>query len=738
MALCFELESCYPDINPSIFTSTNLGQFLGKYISICGACYLVKPGQSTNCTDSVEIPATFYDDCATCYNITSQSICGACPEFYELVTLEDGTEVCQAQSSYPAEWSGELAAIDPGNRSGSYGILGLNLLENATNAVWPIVGYKTENFPSQQSLGCSPPTLNPSCDGAGFWSNWGFKDDWGNGNYIFGQVGYSVFDTFIPTPTQAKTSAVDLNALFRSSNTSTRGRLNTAGIWGFDSEGTRLSCSIGDELPTPNAGLQYFIEGNSLTCDNTSVTTSYIRYDFCFSVGVEKEYLVGFAADNAVRIILDDQPFLVLTSQIGSDRCGFDNYEPAFNHWHVIPITFTPGVHTITIIGYNNENFANYAAEVYNLTSQELKDQFLNITLPSYAATVAAFEPYILFSTKNYIGNNSYTPVGEGEWTCLDGSTADPCSQSGQPQCGCISNIPATTCCYKLTKCGEGTVIYTTTDLSQYQGQIAIVTEFEGCYLVEQTTENCPQGEAPVTVIDTYANCEICLPSYKLFNCKDQNVTLQTASVAFEGYLGKVVNLVEYPGDCWQVGPNDQKTLPLQPLTVDGQPFDTCEECDPKEFGLTNCINGVTVISTLDLSAYVGKVVKADNFPGVCFTVEENPCNCLRITINGQVYNIDREENFFNGRPYFHFNTINNLPIVIAYDSNQLRWEVYNPDTQVVYFYSNLDMDCPTTSFWTKLDPTFPGNITTQVCTLRILNISPTEEFNDCECCVNC
>lgn len=293
-------------------------------------------------------------------------------------------------------------------------------------------------------------------------------------------------------------------------------------------------------------------------------------------------------------------------------------------------------------------------------------------------------------------------------------------------------------CCYKLTNCTDDTEIYSTTDLSQYDGQVVNIAGQEGCFSISQSDTPCNQDAIEVTITEVYGSCEICLVSYKLYNCKDSNVTIQTSNAQFEALLGKTVNLVEYPGDCWQVGPNDEKTLPFEDLTVSGQPYETCEECDPKEYGLTNCVNGISVLSTVDLSAYVGKVIKADNFPGLCFTVEENPCNCLKITINGQVYNIDKEQNLFNGKPYFQFTTVNNLPIVIAYDSNELRWEVYNPSTQGIYFYSNLNIECPITSVWQKVDPTFPGNITIEACTLRILNISPTEEFASCEPCVNC
>jgi hypothetical protein len=744
MALCFELESCYPDINPSIFTSTNLSEFLGKYVQVCEACYLVKNSNVTNCPTQVETITVSYDTCQECNQNSEQGVCGTCPEFYELVVLDDGTEICQKQSSYPAIWTGETGTVEPGDRSSAYSLLGLNLLENVTNNVWPIVGYKFYSFATQT---CPPPQLDAPFDGPGYWSNWGFKDDWGNGTAVFGQLGYSVYDSFTPTPLQAKVSAIDTNALFRSSGNAAKGRLNVAGIWARNEEGDPIGCSeISDELPDPDSTLEEFIAGNNLECTNLSDTTSYIRYDFCFSAATEKEYLIGFAADNAVRLILDGQPFVALTASTGDSRkradCDPNNViliSPAFQQWHVVPITLGVGLHTITMIGYNDPGtLGNYAAEVYNLTSQELKDQLLDINLGSYENAVAALEPYILFSTKSFIDQGSVVPIGAGEWVCLDGSTSDPCSQTGQPQCACVSNLPLISCCYKLTNCVSLEEIYTQVDLSQYQGLVVNIQGSDSCYQVEQLNTSCPEDTQTVVVTNSYVNCEECVDSYKLFNCKDLTVTVQTSNSEFAEYVGQVVNLVEYPGDCWQVGPNTEQTLPLQDLNVSGQPFQTCEECNPKEYELTNCVNGVSISSTNDLSSYVGKVIRAENFPGLCFTVTDNACNCLKVTLNGQSYEVQRESNLFNGSVYFQFVTLNNLPIVIAYDNVQNRWEMYNPDTEDVYFYSDLEVTCPVTSVWVKLDPTFPGTMVTETCPLTILNITPSQEFVSCEPCVNC
>lgn len=732
MAKCYELESCYPDLNPTLYTITDLQSLVGKYVKICEGCYLVKQSTTGSCPNEIALPQTSYNTCAECYG-TIEALCNTCPEYYTQTTLDDGTIVCQTESSYPATWTGDTAVVENGDNSAVYSSYGLNLLENVTNKQWPIVGAKFFNF--------TEPTCNftnPSYDGPGFYSNWGFKDNWGTGDLVYGQTGYSLFSN---TPTGSKTLATDTNLLFRSNNSSSKGRLNTAGIWA-SLNGSDLTCgTVSNEVPLPGT-IDQWIKGNTNYCDNSATNKSYIRYDVCFNVTQEKEYLIGFAADNAVRILLDNQQFFALTGQSATSRysstCTNFPVYPSYNIWHLVPITLSAGVHTITLIGYNDGSSAAYAAEVYNLTSQELKDELLNVDLGGYTQAVTALEPYIIFSTKNFLAPGAIVPVGEGQWACADGSEVDPCSQSGQPECSCITLIPRAECCYKLTDCQSSTEIYTNTDLVNYQGQYVNIDGGTECYLVEQLNTSCPDNTQDVQVTQAYSSCETCIPSYKLFNCKDQNINLQTANTSFEQYLTKTVKLQEYPNDCWQVGPNPEKSLPFETLTVT-QSFETCIECNPPTYGLTNCVNGVSVLSTADLSTYVGKVIKAENFPGLCFSVTESLCKCLKITINNQPYSINAtENNLINGRPYFQFTLQNGDPMTISYSATNNQWEAYNSDTGVLKFYTTMDIDCPATGYWVRDDETFTGNMSTETCPLSILNISPSEQFNSCEPCVNC
>lgn len=742
MALCFELESCYPDINPSIFTNTNLSSFLGKYVQICGGCYKVKNSTLTQCQYSISEITTSYDTCQECYGV-SESVCGTCPEYSTEVTLDDGTVVCQKEITYPATFDGNTGNVFPAPRATSYSQFGVNLLEDITSVPKPILARVYNDAPSGGPAN-------------GYWNKFGFRD--ANGNTVFGQSGYSRFSNDNP-PTIFSGNRI----LGNIGSSATGGRLNAAGIWfcGTSTGSNGAECNaIQSDYPDDTYTAQEFEQGRSP--NNCSIGT-YVKFTFCFTVPVEKQYTIGYAADNEVRILLDDNPLIVHKGNGGLLSLG----DSCWILWNVVPITLSAGSHTITLIGYNYGVNGMYAAEVYDLSAAQLINLFMCPTcttnptfqsipgiIPTCGANTignlgiisAPIDEFLLFSTKTYRdaasqGNPIQLPTEEGQYLCDDGSAVNDCSASGIPECSCVSNIPIPACCYKLTKCGEPTIIYTNSDLSQYQGQTVTInnpSDPTACYLVEQLTENCPEGAIEVTVTESYTSCETCAPSYKLYNCKDINVTVQTGDLSFQQYLGKTVKLTQYPGDCWQVGPNDLKTTPLEQLTVDGQPFQTCEECNVKTYFLTNCVNGVSVISTADLSAYVGKVITADNFPGLCFTVSDSLCNCLTVTLNGQSYEVNKESNLFNGKPYFQFTTVNNIPIVIAYDSTQNRWEVYNPDTQNVYFYSSLDIDCPATSLWVKLDPTFPGNITTETCPLSILNIEPSQEFVSCEPCVKC
>lgn len=646
MALIYKLESCYPDLNDDMYTSSNLSAYLNKYINICGGCYKVLPASGDPFLYIIEYTGADYDTCRECYGDSIEAECNECPPSYTKFALDNGGAACR-------------------------------------NSEYCEVGSE-EPLPGQQDCG--------KIDFFFYLDNSGSISD---PNWVI------MLDGVI--------SAIDT---FNAQNQFANGSLKMGISWFNTCSGISIAQELtGDYLTVRSTAI-------NLRDNRPNDGTTFPYYGFILTYNHITD--PAFGRDDADKIIS-------FVSDGGYSQCPGTTLQPLIDQMKAGTYSGPQAPFPVFPSG----------TETCCVNPVPFEIRFISVGIGA-GANVGQLQA--IASSPNGLGQGNlylattfddFTPIAQDIAASLICQNPLPTVAPG------YSVVPVGECCYRLTNCETSVEIYSTSDLEQYVGQTVNISGQDGCFTVVLTDIPCENAQE-VTVTNTYGSCEICLPSYKLYNCKDLNVTLQTANVQFEALLGKTVKLVEYPVDCWQVGPNEQKTLPLQPLSPSGQPFETCIECDPDEYGLTNCVNGASVLTTVNLSAYLGKVIKAENFPGLCFTIDDNPCDCLEITLNNQVYNVNKEPNFFNGRPYFQFFTVNNIPVVVAYDSSQNRWEVYNPNTQVVYFYSDLDIECPTTSFWVKLDPNFPGNISTQRCPLPILNISPTEEFDDCKCCVNC
>ena len=765
MASCYELQPCTVGLS-TIYVASSVTAFLplvNSYVNISGSCYQVKQSSTaSNCSTTVSPPSESFETCLECQG-NLQALCGECPEYYVLQEIDGQTVCVKDQGTVDASFTGTLGNPVPGNTDELYNLLGLNILEDITNKTWPVVG-------GQNSLTGQwwTPLSNPNGGstafiggvGNGFFGNYVFRENWFDGPIVYGDTGYSFFSN-TPVGSTAQ-NVVDKKKwctnLFASQNDITKGRLN----YGIQTASSACSGAI-LYYPNPAQGLTGFVTPSS-TCNIST------RLDVCFDVPETRQYLIGFSADNEIRLLIKEpgdlveKPLFLLKGQSAevpnvsvyratsatdnnaTSASYFSANSVGWGQYHIVPITLQQGANTITVIGINYNDILSFVCDIINLTLPQFKTQFLDpVTGPN--KTLQDLANVCIFSTQRYRAgaNNPFNPdnlpipqvpVTSGTYYCPDGSVVS-CDPNGIPQCPIISIIPFSECCYKLTDCVNSNEIYTTNDLKDYQGQYVNIDGGTDCYLVQQLNTACPSNTQTVTISNSFSSCDACRPSFKLFNCKDINVTIQTAE-SFENYLTKTIKLTEYPNDCWQVGPNADKALPLQPVTLSGSPFETCAECNPPQYGLTNCVNGAAVLSNTDLSAYIGKVIKADNFPGLCFTVTEGLCNCLKVTLTNQVYSVDKASNLYNGKVYFEFTTTNDIPIVIAYNSQQNRWEAYNPNDQTVYFTSSLNIDCPVTGFWEKQDPNFSGNMATEVCPLSILNISPGQEYNNCEPCVNC
>lgn len=204
-------------------------------------------------------------------------------------------------------------------------------------------------------------------------------------------------------------TAGSVNSIFKSTSNST-GRLNISGLW-----------------------------------INPWPLLEWVSFNFCVVVPEEKEYVLGIAGDNQVRIRIDSPAFGGLVDVVtlladNNPSGGFVNpfIEDPFRTWHMFPITLPAGTHTIIMEGIDQGGSQTVGAEIYNRTGNEM------LSLMALGATVADLEPHILFSTKNLVQLPPLTVAGFGQvgtWSCSDPATTfSECY--GVPACILTDNVP--------------------------------------------------------------------------------------------------------------------------------------------------------------------------------------------------------------------------------------------------------------------------------------------------------
>jgi hypothetical protein len=129
---------------------------------------------------------------------------------------------------------------------------------------------------------------------------------------------------------------------------------------------------------------------------------------------------------------------------------------------------------------------------------------------------------------------------------------------------------------YKLTNCDDsGTIVYTSSDLSAYVGQVIIRGECPGCWYVE-TIDNIP-SDTIVTVTFSYIDCTECAKDYyELTDCtgfKDPIITYTDLSQ----YLGSVIKIKYCPETCWTVNATDDPTN--AGIVIPEVEYIDCPEC---------------------------------------------------------------------------------------------------------------------------------------------------------------
>ena len=235
-----------------------------------------------------------------------------------------------------------------------------------------------------------------------------------------------------------------------------------------------------------------------------------LSFEFCIDIEgtVDKQYMVGIAGDNYVKFYVNGV-LAVFLDAIGGPLTPF-------KHWHTFPLTLSPGLNTIKLSGLNQGGAAAFAAEIYDIT---LPNFIANLLIPAVGSgncgtTEAQLEPYIIFSTRDYIGQSVPDPSVPGVWSCPDGSLVDYCQ--GVPVCTLIEKVALECACYLIVPC-DGTAPFNSNDPAYeiYLNTFTEVTgpEYIGCaYITQDETLLC--NDSSTTTVPTGVVCDCDLICY--------------------------------------------------------------------------------------------------------------------------------------------------------------------------------------------------------------------------------
>tara|TARA_B110000967_G_scaffold208545_1_gene261119 strand:- start:3533 stop:5896 length:2364 start_codon:yes stop_codon:yes gene_type:complete len=135
----------------------------------------------------------------------------------------------------------------------------------------------------------------------------------------------------------------------------------------------------------------------------------WIGFSKCINAPTAKEYFIGFAADNRLRVSING-------TQIVNFNSG-NGYH--FKYWHIVPVQLEKGINYIELEGYNDEDEKAFGAEIYNTTEAELAS----------FTSEAQLDSVILFSTKERIGSDFDLGENTG-YSCPAGYALDLCGSS--------------------------------------------------------------------------------------------------------------------------------------------------------------------------------------------------------------------------------------------------------------------------------------------------------------------
>lgn len=182
--------------------------------------------------------------------------------------------------------------------------------------------------------------------------------------------------------------------------------------------------------------------------------------------------------------------------------------------------------------------------------------------------------------------------------------------------------------CYELTDCaGLLDPIYTTAQsLGQYAilGQVVQIANYDNCWEVSSVVDcDCA---IDVVVTQTFPDCSTCTagPNYILTNCDDLDTIIYTSD-DLSTYVGQVVELSPDCPGCWIINAYPNPIPSDVPITI-SQAYDDCEACKTTYYLLEDCANiEADIVTSTDLSDYVGYIITLDWCPNTCWDVSVSP-----------------------------------------------------------------------------------------------------------------
>ena len=182
--------------------------------------------------------------------------------------------------------------------------------------------------------------------------------------------------------------------------------------------------------------------------------------------------------------------------------------------------------------------------------------------------------------------------------------------------------------CYELVDC-EGVLdpIHTTAQsLSPFAtlGQVVQIQGYDACWTVSRTVDcDCA---IDVVVTQVFPDCPTCTagPNYILTNCDDLDTIIYTSD-DLSAYVGQVVELSPDCPGCWIINAYPSPIPSDVPITI-SQAYDDCEACKTTYYLLEDCTGLESqIVTSIDLSEYVGSTITLEWCPTVCWTVSVSP-----------------------------------------------------------------------------------------------------------------